>query len=478
MDPNYQAPLTPPPLPTAPQKQSHKKRTIFISVIVAIFVFIIASTAVVYYLSAIKKDPVVQQQVDSLTQQANLLPEDLKAAITKGLGITPREYLKQSIVADELSNEAKKAESEAPDTFGGAYIDSNGKSVMNFTDMDAAKKYSSAIEKKQVGLNSKRLAENNALTQKWLDSLSAAQRSAITSIDVNSKDNTIQVNILDTPAGKSISKPANLSSNLFKWWPTTGTTTPSPTNPSPTTPAPEAIPADPSTGSASDPANSGVLAGDGYFANVTYQGKKTTLGCSLGFSATGPNGQVVAFTSGHCKEESDKYKGGALFLESKPTEEIGNFGISKYTAPDDYAVITLNSKYAALYKDAGIRTKKSPLYITGTTSPVQGAPACKAGRTSGWTCGRITSASTTFIGAAAYANGTYPRISGFGIDTCARPGDSGGPFVTGTKAVGIGARVMTVRGNCGDKNASQTGGAAYPIETALKQLPGYKLNIR
>ena len=177
-------------------------------------------------------------------------------------------------------------------------------------------------------------------------------------------------------------------------------------------------------------------------------------------------------------KESDKYKGGALFLESKPTEEIGNFGISKYTAPDDYAVITLNSKYAALYKDAGIRTKKSPLYITGTTSPVQGAPACKAGRTSGWTCGRITSASTTFIGAAAYANGTYPRISGFGIDTCARPGDSGGPFVTGTKAVGIGARVMTVRGNCGDKNASQTGGAAYPIETALKQLPGYKLNIR
>lgn len=70
--------------------------------------------------------------------------------------------------------------------------------------------------------------------------------------------------------------------------------------------------------------------------------------------------------------------------------------------------------------------------MTGTEVAPIGASVCRSGATTGFACGEITAIDETVN----YGEGRIVR----GLtrtSVCAEPGDSGGPFVSGTQAQGV-----------------------------------------
>jgi len=75
------------------------------------------------------------------------------------------------------------------------------------------------------------------------------------------------------------------------------------------------------------------------------------------------------------------------------------------------------------------------LTVTGTADPVIGAPVCKSGQTSTFTCGVIVA---DRVDAHLFSSEGAPMlVHGFASNACTLAGDSGGAIVTGTLAVGI-----------------------------------------
>jgi hypothetical protein len=73
--------------------------------------------------------------------------------------------------------------------------------------------------------------------------------------------------------------------------------------------------------------------------------------------------------------------------------------------------------------------------LTGTADPIVGAPVCKAGQTSAFTCGFVTAdnVETQLM----TEDGKNRTVRGFSTNACTLSGDSGGPIFTGTLALGI-----------------------------------------
>ncbi|MDH6677273.1 hypothetical protein M2284_001471 [Rhodococcus sp. LBL1] len=112
------------------------------------------------------------------------------------------------------------------------------------------------------------------------------------------------------------------------------------------------------------------------------------------------------------------------------------------------------------------------LTITGTAVPVVGAPVCKFGQTSGYTCGTVQDAAySTDL----YGNGGESwRVHGFTHNACTLAGDSGGAIITGTRALGI-TSGSTVANAAGCAQAAAAGGVlsfGIPVRDILAQVNG------
>ncbi|WP_165358445.1 LPXTG cell wall anchor domain-containing protein [Haloactinopolyspora alba] len=68
--------------------------------------------------------------------------------------------------------------------------------------------------------------------------------------------------------------------------------------------------------------------------------------------------------------------------------------------------------------------------ILDSIDAIAGAPVCSSGMTSGWTCGTVLDASMT-------VPVSGKAVTGFLMDTCVLPGDSGGAVTVGQYALGI-----------------------------------------
>ncbi len=140
----------------------------------------------------------------------------------------------------------------------------------------------------------------------------------------------------------------------------------------------------------------------------------------------------------------------------------------------DYSIIRPNRTSASLLANNMVRVPNAEaLRITGTANPVVGAPVCKAGSTTGFNCGVVTNVGRSIT------VGDRVIDNGFDTDICALRGDSGGPVVTGTQALGISsASNLAAVATC-DATAVQqaTGGmgpmlSATPINSILGANPG------
>jgi len=92
--------------------------------------------------------------------------------------------------------------------------------------------------------------------------------------------------------------------------------------------------------------------------------------------------------------------------------------------------------------------------ITGSTEAAVGASVCKYGATTGWQCGTIQGKNQTIT----FPEGTLTGLTRTNV--CTEPGDTGGPFVSGTQAQGV---LVAGSGNC------SSGGTSYflPVNRVL-----------
>jgi streptogrisin C len=171
--------------------------------------------------------------------------------------------------------------------------------------------------------------------------------------------------------------------------------------------------------------------------------------CSVGFSANGPTGTKHIITAGHCTAP-----GGVVLTNGI---ELGRVSGGTFDTDGDFGLIDLTDPGATPTPSVDIRDG-GPITVTGAESAPIGASVCRSGQTSGFACGEITALDETVN----YGGGIIVR----GLtrtSVCAEPGDSGGPFLSGTQAQGV------LSGGIGD--CTNNGTTFFqPINEALTKL--------
>lgn len=184
--------------------------------------------------------------------------------------------------------------------------------------------------------------------------------------------------------------------------------------------------------------------------------------CSVGFGAHDASGKQYLVTAGHCVEFlEDLYYNGSHFAKGTNTRYVYgqpsvDMGIAAVDA-DDSIGMSVNT-----YGQGG-----SPV-VQGSTRAVPGASLCKAGATTGWTCGKVNSYNATV---------NYPSTVVTGLassSVCVESGDSGGAYISGNQAQG-----MTSGGPKNQKcnRGVYSSGSSYfqPLDDALSHY-GLTLN--
>ncbi|GGM47505.1 hypothetical protein GCM10012275_18250 [Longimycelium tulufanense] len=181
--------------------------------------------------------------------------------------------------------------------------------------------------------------------------------------------------------------------------------------------------------------------------------------CTAGFVLRGRDGGTAMLTAGHCGRPGEP-------VFSQAGRQVGEFDrivsddLASGGQGDDYAVIRLRGRARPEVDDH----RGGRVWVSGAVEPVVGMPVCKAGRTTGWTCGTVTE---TAVRVRSRPIGGEPRLlQVFMHDACAEAGDSGGPVLSGTRAVGVvhgGQRGPD--GRCPARSGGPNETAAEPLVT-------------
>ena len=212
-----------------------------------------------------------------------------------------------------------------------------------------------------------------------------------------------------------------------------------------------------------------VVNGQGY---ATFTGEAAGV-CSIGFNGWTKLGDPTVITAGHCSNDgkatdtvltvpaNDDAAGSAT---PSLDVDLGTWGFSQFGGPGntpvdgpsggnigtDIAVIDdINSNLDLLPEVTKWANPDNltadTVKITGTSTAVLGAPVCKSGRTTGWSCGEITGIGEFPVGGHNFKNDPTDirGVSGFEstLEENAAPGDSGGPTISGSNAIGINSAV-------------------------------------
>lgn len=307
---------------------------------------------------------------------ADRLPADLVAAIQRDLHLSPQEYLERADAAQQVAGFASDLRRVDPGSFGGAWLDDDGTPTVAVTSSEATARVVAAGYRAEVA-PSPVVAPEDPLAQR------------------NRRSNTP----LSVPRIR--------------------------------------------VASGTDP-----IGGDAY---VTTLEPIATAGafmvCSFGFTAADSAGTPLVLSAGHCDPSpatagtanaAPVYAPDRTDIRNSP--RVGGFaesGLGGTGGGLDYSAIRLTPEAAAggLGRPTVRGAGGSALTITGTAVPVVGAPVCKSGQASGYTCGTVQDADyTTDL----YGNGGEAwSVHGFTDNACTLAGDSGGAIITGTRALGI-----------------------------------------
>ncbi|WP_221350884.1 carbohydrate-binding protein [Streptomyces beigongshangae] len=142
--------------------------------------------------------------------------------------------------------------------------------------------------------------------------------------------------------------------------------------------------------------------------------------CSVGFSVTKEERQGFA-SAGHCGKPGARTTGFNKVAQ-------GTFEASVFPGKD-MSWVSVNSEWTATPTVKG--EGDTDVQVTGSVEGLVGAAICRSGSTSGWHCGQIEQHNTSV----SYAEGDINGVTRTSV--CAEPGDSGGPYLSGTQAQGV-----------------------------------------
>ncbi|MFI1918694.1 S1 family peptidase [Nocardia sp. NPDC020380] len=260
-----------------------------------------------------------------------------------------------------------------------------------------------------------------------------------------------------------------------------------------------------------------------------------TARCSVAFNATDAKGNTLFLTAGHCDPANldPSVKGSGPqpvydYSDGSKGEELGVIETSSF-GPHDFSIVHVRDEQAARFRNNLVSTEtrdapgkpaadtpdklaadapgnsgsvgsndqtalpsgsggepgtpeaatpstplsaaSEPLRIDGTASPVVGAPACKSGAISGFTCGTVLEVGRSYSQGGLPGRTDKVTMQGFfRVNTCGLHGDSGGSVMTGTKALGI------VSASTSADACSPTGSiTAQPIDAVIAAVPGLQI---
>jgi len=400
-----------------------------------------------------------------VSDQAAHLPIELIDALQRDLQLTPDQYLQRSALAQKLAEFAEIARIQFPDAFAGAWIDPSGAPVVGLADAgrgDARAAVEQAgFTAKDVERSQSQLESTRSALSDWIGTLPPEIAKFVRGVTVDIANNDVVLRADDTAGDVLDLLPPELrEAARVALGPALASLQP-------------AAPGQATAQYAAD----AFLGGDPYVANGGGMGLK----CSLGFNAIDGGGAPVNISAGHC--DPNRTFAGTEHA-SQAYAAVGDLsgpmiGTFERTSLDgsDYSIIRPAAGTAQRFANNGVRVPNAaPVAITGTADPVVGAPVCKAGNTSGFNCGVVTAVHQTVPVGQRVIN------DGFATNLCALQGDSGGPIVTGTLALGISsASNVGDYGMCEIANfaTSAMGEApelfATPINAILGQNPGLRI---
>ncbi|WP_431939260.1 S1 family peptidase [Nocardia grenadensis] len=347
------------------------------------------------------------------------LPAELVEALSRDLNMTPTEYLDRAARAQQLQTYAAEFRAERPEVFAGAWITPEGKPTVAVTSPDAAKVASDDGYSTRLAPVSAAALETS-LTQmnQWVAAQPRDISQLINSVAIDFLNSQLVVNVANTPLAHMLNLPTLIANIKVVLSPDGG-----------------------------GPVEHHPMGGDTYISApgaLDDAELKSVDVCSFGFNSVDSAGNALNISAGHCNPNIDKGDGRAAVygpnIRNIPASpQLGTFVRSELGGPStlDYSVIQLNERAVGAGMDQpSVRgANGTTLTITGTADPVVGAPVCKSGQSSTFTCGFVvadrveTQLFTT--------EGDSKIIRGFASSACTLGGDSGGAIVTGTLALGI-----------------------------------------
>lgn len=386
------------------------------------------------------------------------LPAELVQAISRDLRMTPTEYLDRAARAQQLREYARDFRSERPEAFAGAWIGTDGKAVVAVTSPDAARIASSAGYQTQLAPVSADGLEGSLMQlNQWVQTLPRELSTAINSVAIDFLNSQVVLSVANTPVGHVLNLPTLIANVKVILSPGSG-----------------------------GPVERRPMGGDTYITTAGSLQDASLRGvdvCSFGFNGVDAAGNALNISAGHCDPnlEKDDQRANIYFPNVKDvanSPELGAFVHAKVGGPSalDYSVIQLNDRAVRAGMDQPwVRgSNGTTLTVTGTADPVVGAPVCKSGQSSTFTCGFVVS---DRVETQLYtAEGESKTVRGFASTACTLGGDSGGAIVSGTLALGITSGSNAAEApNCNEANMAlaQYGGTAtlgIPIRGILADI--------
>jgi hypothetical protein len=350
---------------------------------------------------------------------ADQLPPELVQAVGRDLKMSAAEYLDRAGKAQQLRDYAREFRSERPDEFAGAWLNPDGKPVMAVTSLDAARIASSdGYQTRLAPISADNLEGSLDQLTSWIGGLPREVSSAINSVAIDFLNSQLVLQVANTPAGHLLNLPTLIANVKVVLSPGSG-----------------------------GPVEHRPMAGDTYISTKTSLDDPSLTSvdvCSFGFNAVDGSGNALNISAGHCDPNlGNGDQGAGVYVPNvrdlKSSVQVGNFVQAKLGGRTglDYSVIQLNDRAVR----AGMDQPKmrgangTTLTISGTADPVVGAPICKSGQSSTFTCGFVVA---DRVETELYTSeGDTKTVRGFASTACTLGGDSGGAIVSGTMALGI-----------------------------------------
>lgn len=389
------------------------------------------------------------------------MPADLIAAVARDLKISPEEYLHRADLAQQLAAFATTAQRQFPQVFAGSWLDDGGKAVVALAPGPGADEArtaatSAGFEVHNVAKSEAALRGEKSAFERWLEGQPEAVSALVRGVVVDPVNNSIAVRV--EQAGLPMPNFVDPSRVIVTAPPVAG----------------EQLQATPVAGAT----QTGPLAGGDGFAAIA---GRTSLRCSLGFNGTDRAGNVVNITAGHCNPDlasagSGNAAGVYELAGDRPGAQVGTFQKS-VLGSQDYSIVRINDQAKDRFTNNFVRQPGQPVAIEGVAVPVVGAPVCKSGARTGFSCGIVNAVDQTV------QVGDRELTQAFSANICALPGDSGGAIVSGRMALGISsASSVADFPICEIPNliGALTGNApqlfAQPVSVVLSDNPGLKVN--